>query len=171
MATGQRYYDFPTTMNPERVDFVQRLWGGDWDEGDLLYGIGPVEYAIYNSDDDVRADPIERWNLYNDGTTVQFEVWPIPAAAVCEIKFWGTKKEATLTQEAHICDLDDTPVLAFSRALLAPAKERDTLLAMARAPLVKARARMSKGDPFSKGGMLEEGPPRSRTDVRFAYVR
>lgn len=175
MAAGQRYYDFPTVMNAERVEEVWRKWGGDWDEGEnLTYGIERGDYAAFDSDAGVRSDPISKWQFYNDGSVnavVQFEVWPMPASDVCQIKFIGTKKEATLTQESHRCDLDDTPILGFSRALLAPMKEREGLFAIARQPLIKQKARLDKSGSFRKGGRLDEGTPQSRTDARFRYVR
>lgn len=171
MAAGQRYYDFPTTIDPERVTGAWLKEGGEYNPEHLPYGIDPGLYSEFDSDADVRSDPVLRWDFYNDGTNVQFEAWPLPASANCSIKFEGIKKRATLTDEAHIVDIDDAPVLAFAKAYLAPAKDREDMFRLALASLNRIKGRLDKTESFVRGGRLGSGEGMSRTDRRFAYVR
>jgi hypothetical protein len=173
MAAGQRYYDFPTNIEPERVIGAWRKWGNQWDHDPLPFGIAPGLYAEFDSDTGETADPILAWDFYNSGgTTVQYEVWPMPASDnSCQLKIVGTKKLTALSNETDRLELDDTAVVLWAVALLSPEKDRETAFRRAQAAIARAKGRMDKSEPFVRGGRLSTGEPMSRSEMRFAYVR
>jgi hypothetical protein len=69
---GERYYDLP--VDPGTIRRVEFKWNGIWFP--LANGISGRNYNAQNSEDDQRADPVQRWQFYG---SQQFEVWPIPA--------------------------------------------------------------------------------------------
>lgn len=174
MAAGQRYYDFPAEIDLERVEGAWRRWGTQYDYDPLPFGIDPGMYAQFNSDTGERGDPILAWDFYNNGgSTVQFEVWPMPASDNSSaLKFRGTKRLRPLNNESDRCDLDDTPVILWATALLTPAKERDNAFARARKSIQMNRARQDKSESFVRGGRLQDCESMlSRSETRFAFVR
>ena len=172
MNAGQRYYDFPATIEPLRTMEIHLRWGGEWQPEPLPRGIDISDYTQFDSEADVRADPVERWDYYNDGTNVQYEVHPIPASnTACLLKLRGMKKRARLTQDADRCDLDDTPIILWSIALLSPLKQQQAAFERARAAVNVQRRRIQNSEPSSLGGPVPSSAPMSRTDRRFAYVR
>lgn len=104
MVAGERYYDFPATVNPLRAFSVRRSWNND--DLPIEQGIGWEQYNSLNSDDDQRNDPVQRWDWYTDGTNTQFEVWPIPASAQCTLVFDGMRPLRALTADGDVADLD-----------------------------------------------------------------
>lgn len=115
LQAGDRYYNFPTALNPLRIERAWIKWGGSWAE--LTYGIGYQEYTAQDPDDDKRSDPVRNWAFYNGGE--QFEVWPIPATNGAadgnnEIAFEGQKLVERLVLDSNRLDMDD--MLVYLRA-------------------------------------------------------
>lgn len=106
MVAGQRYYDFPATIDPYRLFSVRRRWNND--ESPIEQGIGADQYNSTRSDADERNDPVLRWDWYTNASNVtQFEVWPIPASADCTLIFDGLRPLRALVADADVADLDD----------------------------------------------------------------
>lgn len=122
IAAGSRYYDFPANLNIDQPFTVWVKSGGSWDE--IPFGISPAEYSVHDSDEDVRADPIQRWDWYGGGgESAQFEVWPMPATNDTEpsygsIRFEGKKILTPLTSNAARADIDDIVLSLFSAGTL-----------------------------------------------------
>lgn len=126
LAAGDRYVDMPTELNPERIEDVS-VWYGDR-AVPLIRGVGPREYSVYNSDDDERSDPVQRWDIKSTGDTTtktpqleQVEVWPIPASAQ-QLQLTGIRKLRPLVAENDVCDLDDLAIVLTAGADMVPAK-------------------------------------------------
>jgi hypothetical protein len=168
VAAGQRYYNFPTDLNLERLERVEFKYGDRWIPVD--YGIGRHQYDTHDSDRDVRAFPVERWKEHDND---QIEIWPIPSqngstVTVSNIlRFTGIRKLRPLVAESDVADLDDTMLVLFSAAeILAREKSEDASLKLqlADAHYKRLKARNSKSETFSltggdtSAGLRPQGP-------------
>lgn len=164
-VAGQRYYDWPATLDVDRITRVWVRWGGDWDV--VEQGITPHHYTIHDSDAGSRSDPVERWDFY--GRT-QFEVWPMPATAY-EIRFEGRKLVNALVSDTDPLDLDDEMIALFVAAEILSEnnqKSADTKLAVANRILGRLKAGASDGSRVVIGG----GDPTARSGRRGKiYIR
>jgi len=111
LQAGERYYDFPTTLDLSRTFTLYRKFGNVW--GELVQGILPTDYTSLDSDSDNRSDPVLKWDVY-DGN--QFEVWPMPASNSYEVRFDGVRKLQPLVGDSSRCELDDRLVALYSAA-------------------------------------------------------
>lgn len=116
LQAGSRYYDYPTAVNPQKVTRAWVKWGSTWLP--VAYGISYEDRSAFDSDDDQRADPIQRWMAYGEA---QFEVHPLPASNGAadgdnEIAFEGQKKVTELTTTSSRLDMDDMLVVLMSAA-------------------------------------------------------
>lgn len=106
LAAGQRYYDVPAGINFTRLSDVQVFWSGK--PQPVERGIEFSDYAVFNPDQDERADPVRKWDLVRvDPTKTQIEVWPKPGVNGVLL---GIKSFADLrpfNADADVCDLDD----------------------------------------------------------------
>lgn len=107
LVAGQRYYDVPTGINFTRLSDVQVYWSGK--PQPVGRGIGFEEYAVFNSDQDERADPVRNWDLIRTTSPTvktQIEVWPVPAtSSTLGIRSFADLR--SLVDDADVCDLDD----------------------------------------------------------------
>lgn len=108
---GQRYYDIPATLNAHRISKISAHVGYDWIE--LVYGVGPEQYAVIDPDRDMRADPALRWDFVGERS---IEIWPMPASNNNLIWFEGYKDFTRLVEQSDRCDLDDILVSLFVAA-------------------------------------------------------
>ena len=163
MAAGSRYYDFPTTINVERIERLWYLDGSVWVP--LKRGIGPEQYSVHDSDGDERADPVLRWEIYSDS---QFEVWPLPSSTGT---VWvdGIKKKNELTGDSDTCDLDGNMIILFAAAEVLSAtnqKDAQAKLQAAQGRRDQLRGRLAASeDDFVMGGETG-GDPRRSPEVR-----
>lgn len=118
LQAGERYYDFPDTLNFDRVEDVA-VWDGALPRP-ITRGIGFDEYATYDSENDVRADPALRWDVRWRETKEQIEVWPVPASNNLSLQFIGIRKCRAMIENADVCDLDDHMIVLFAAAELLP---------------------------------------------------
>jgi hypothetical protein len=109
IAIGQRYYDWPVTLNPNKITTVWYLWGNQWCP--LQEGISFEQYNARNSELDERSDPADRWAWYGHE---QFEVWPIPASLGGKVGFTGQKKGEILVNGGNRADLDDIMIALYA---------------------------------------------------------
>lgn len=160
LANGQRYYDFPSDLNYDRIEKVSLKYNEVYI--DIERGIGPREMNIYDSNDDERNTPTQRWDIRNTGSGEQLEVWPIPNTNVDRLYFWGTKKLGNLIQESDTADLDDRLIVLFAAAeILARQKSSD-----ADAKFAVARERLSqlKKNDSKPSEMVQMGLGHRRSD-------
>lgn len=152
MSAGQRYYDFPTALNVQKIKRAWVKWGeADWQP--MAYGVGFPEYSDVDSDDSAnRADPVERWRFYGHS---QFEVHPIPAssydatAGSGQVAFEGMRTPEQLTSNSSRADMDSLLIsLSVAAELLAP-KHADE----AKLLLVQYDTRMNS----VRGGLSDKG--------------
>lgn len=168
LQAGQRYYDPPTDVPLDRIVKIRVRHNNLW--LDLEPGIGPAQYAAYDSDLDSRSTPALRWALYEDE---QIEIWPIPDVNADTttlegmIEVTGVRTLKPLVAEDDVCDLDSRLIVAFAAAeMLAAAKAAD---AQAKASFANRLYGKLKGDlmPRRKFKMfgktdsrpLRRGPP------------
>lgn len=146
LAAGQRYYDFPTDLDMDRVENAWVKWSGRWHP--LSRGINPDEhYNAQDSDLDIRADPILRWAPYE---TEQFEVWPMPASDDSQtVRLRGIRTLNPLVDDDDTCDLDARLIVLVAAAeLAADAKSprAQSLGSAAKNRYAKLRGRSEHGD-------------------------
>lgn len=162
MEAGSRYYDFPTSLNPERITQAWHKNGGIWVK--LTRGIDPSHYSAMDPETDVRGDPVQRWDWYGED---QFEVWPLPASDDDEVRFEGRKKLTALSSEAATADLDDILIVLFCAAeVLAPNNQKDAEIKLQKAQRRLANLTMNvarAAPPARFGGGGEQGVRRETT--------
>lgn len=145
LANGQRYYDFPSDLNNDRIQQVSLKYNSVYHH--LERGIGPNEMNAYDSNDDERNSPSMRWDIRDTGVKEQMEIWPIPNNDNDRVHLWGTKALSPLIEENDRADLDDRLIVLFAAAeLLARQKSGDAegKLALARQRLMDLQANDSK---------------------------
>ncbi len=153
---GQRYYDAPAGISLERINRFQVDFGGEWI--DLHKGVDMTHYSIYNSDDDERADPAERWDVRNTGAAAQIEIWPL-AASEQSGKLSGIKDLGIFVADEDNCTLDATLITLYAAAKLKP--DEPSILAAANdlyKNLSKSDARVTPNNKVSMIG--RDSPPR-----------
>lgn len=116
LSAGQRYYDYQTGFNPDRV-LASVVWLGST-TGAIERGVDFDQYGFLDSDADQRADPVQRWDTAFDVTSgkPQIELWPIPASDGGFIQFEGYWEPQPLVADSDPCLLDDELVLLFAAA-------------------------------------------------------
>lgn len=168
MAAGQRYYDFPTDLNLDRIEEVANYWSGS--PHPISRGIGFEEYDQYDSDEDERADPVRKWDVRWTGSAPQMEVWPIPSGNDQVIKFRGIRPLRALVADTDVADLDDRLIVLFAAAdILAEkdSKKAGRVSARAQARLATVRQQSSAGsDMIVYGGGTSGRAPRDHVVIR-----
>ena len=118
LQAGQRYYDFPATLNFDRIEDAAFWHSGIAEPADR--GVGFNQYTVYDSESDVRADPPLKWDIRHTGTREQIEVWPVPASNNYELQFVGIRKLGDLIENSDTADLDDHMIVLFAASELLP---------------------------------------------------
>lgn len=154
LNAGQRYYDFPEDMDYDKLVETKVWWGGLPHQ--LTRGISFEQYAVYDSESDVRADPVTHWDVRNVDGKEMLEVWPMPSGTGQAIQFKGKLKFRPLVDEADICRIDSEIVVLFAAAEKLPVKKRGDIqvkiaAAQSRLGIVKARAKA--GSPSFRMGL------------------
>lgn len=146
LSAGQRFYDFPSLIDADKVEEVVVWWNGQ--PLPLTRGIGFEHYAQFDSESDQRSDPVSHWDIRFTGTREQYEVWPMPASSTQTIQWRGKKKFLPLVDEADVCLIDDTLlVLTCAVELLPRQKSGD-----AKVKLSALQSRYMRLKGRSKGG-------------------
>lgn len=131
VTANARYVNFPAedvrgetwTIDPALPHQAKVKYGDIW--RDLIYGIGPEELSVWDSDDGETADPIINYQFCELVTTLQVEVWPVPQTTQT-VRIWGQRALRDLDDG---CDIDDM-LLIYSCAaeLLARYDQKDAQL-------------------------------------------
>lgn len=114
LQSGQRFYDVPDEMNLERIEKVACWYSGV--PHPMSRGIGFDEYAAFDSDSDIRADPTLKWDIRWTGTEPQIEVWPIPSSNDMTMQIVGLRKLRPLIANNQPCDLDGLMLVLYAAA-------------------------------------------------------
>jgi hypothetical protein len=172
LAATQRYYDFPTNLNAQKIEEAWYLWGAQWHK--LVYQITNANYNALNSDLAQVADPVTHWDYYANDALDQFEVWPIPASDGATLHFIGQKKVAPLVDSSDRADLDGYLIALVSAAEMLSDRDqksadKKTAIANTRLGMLKAnvadKRRMAVGMNDPKSG------PQMRVPRQILYVR
>lgn len=182
MQAGSRYYDFPADIDMDRATRFESKWGGTWQR--VGHKITNQNLNEYDSDADVRSDPVWRWDYYlaDNTETPQFEVWPVPAtdgiAATLEnyVRVYGTQKLEEMVDDADTCLLDaDLIVLYAAAEILSKMRSADAAakLENANSLYTKLKGRATPGsEPFKIGGDTYDDSRSGRREIelRVAYA-
>ncbi|MBO4228014.1 hypothetical protein [Bradyrhizobium neotropicale] len=160
LNTGQRYYDFPEDMDFDNLEEVNNWWGGQ--PHPICRGIDFGQYAMYDSDSGVKADPVENWDVRLVGNKEMLEVWPVPAGSGQALQFKGKTKFKRLVDDADLCLLDDQLVVLYAAAELAPPKKRTDINAKLTAALARLGMVKARGQGGSESFRLGLGSTRPR---------
>lgn len=170
LVAGTRYYDFPQVLSVDVHDLGRQIEvhcnDGTW-WNPVEYGITPEHYNNMNPADDVRCDPVTRWQLYRS-STLQLEVWPLPDSATT-LRLRGPMVLPALAATSDTAVLDDILIAQFTAAKLAARmKQADApaLLAQAQATLQALRAGYPSAVPtFNTSGAVDRARDWERPTV------
>lgn len=174
LNAGQRYYDFPVGLNPDRIDDSDStdgpgvvIWYSNFPRP-IQRGIGFKEYAIYNSEDDIRQEPALAWDVRWTGTSEQIEIWPIPVSQSATIQFKGIRTLRPLIKDSDVCDLDDQLIVLLSAAEILARQGSQSAPAVA--AMAKSRLARVKGRSVSASKTYRMGMGEGEKDNRFPIV-
>lgn len=153
LNAGQRLYDFPTSMGYERVESITAYIGQQ--PYPLDKGVDYRQYAIFDSENDIRSDPAQKWDIRWSGTAPQIEIWPIPSSGEQLLEIIGIKKFVRLVNDEDLCLLDDEMVVLA--ASIRPLKRQDSKDGDAAAAefasrIAQMKARTGPGSRVTMGG-------------------
>lgn len=151
LNAGQRYYNFPTGLNSERVTRVV-VWR-DGIASDITRGIGPEEYNTYDPEADERSEPALAWDVRWTGSADQIEIWPLPSTNNQELQFTGVQAAPRLVNDTDLCLLDDDLVVLFAAAELLGDKGGKGKLSKAQDHLRLLKARGKGGERAYQMGL------------------
>lgn len=166
LAAGQRYYDFPVKLS---IEHIKKVWykqsaGSGWIP--LEQGIGPKEYNGMDSDENLRSEPVVKWEFVtDDNDNLQFEVWPMPVSSGALIWFEGRKKPNAMSNDTDRADHDDRLISlrAAGEALKAKSKaDSDMKIALAGDRFTRLTARLSNPRMVSLNGPAPVNRNRKR---------
>lgn len=166
LSIGQRFYDFPATVNPDRVSEVMVYWGSIWVP--VIFGITDSDYNNINSAVGDTSDPVQKWDWYADGSTLQFETWPMPATAGT-MRFHGIRPLPPLVADADTAALDDRLIVLYSAAELRQGqKDGQAKSQLAQKRLRDLRAQGVKSAPVRIGGGYSDMQRRKPVTIRIS---
>lgn len=155
-SVSQRYYDFPVKLS---IEHIVKVWfkqstGAGWSP--LEQGITPRDYNEQDSDEDMKSDPVCKWDFVTDTNgNLQFETWPMPASDGGLIWFEGRKKFSPMESDADRADHDDhlISLRCAGEALKAKSKaDSDMKIALAGDRFQRLTSRLSNPRMAQLGG-------------------
>lgn len=169
MAAGSRYYDLPTNLAFDRITEVRFLWNDIWSQDPLPFGIGLQDYNMYNSDLDVRQDPVQKWDLRDTGTSLQFEVWPLPFSnSTNSLRFIGKRALRAFQNDSDLCDLDSELLIQWAATGLQPKDSPAAMQAQKKALATYMRLKGNSGQANNNRYSFADSAykePRTRTPI------
>lgn len=167
LSAGERYYDFPDGLNPERVEEAWIKFTGDYTP--IYRGIGSEHYTAFDSEEDERSDPVMQWDIRWTGSAEQIEVWPIPVTDNQSLRFLGIQAVTPLVSDSDVCLLDDDLIIMFAKIGLLPEKDRTLAADAAKAHYETLLGRTKAGvAPLS---MADPDPGHTRPYKAVVVVR
>lgn len=160
MQAGERFYDFNDTIDYDKIIDAVAWYNGQPER--IVRGIGFDDYALYDSENDDRSDPVQKWDVRYVAGVAQLEVWPIPASDTVTIQFEGKRKFAPLVDSENLCLIDDAIVILNAAAEIAK-DDKDIKLKLRAAEnrlgIVKGRGKATS-ESFRLGLGATEPRPR-----------
>lgn len=167
LVAGQRFYDYPAQLDPDRVERVEVFWSGYYTLAER--GITREDYNAHDPEQDDRSSPVYKWDIRFTGVKEQIEVWPLPDGSVQKLHMRGIYACPTLVNDADRCPLDSEVVLLFAAIELLPkdAPDRDVKASLAaeRLRMLKARANGGAERVWTNGASDAETRPHPRATV------
>lgn len=121
LSAGERYYDWPDAFDYKTLEGVWTLEGSVWLP--VNYGISQDEYSAYNSDDDVRADPVMNWDFYSEE---QIEIWPLPNSDGGTVRLKGRSLPDEPVSESSVMVMDHIALSKMAAASYLRSKPDET---------------------------------------------
>lgn len=114
LADGQRYYPYPVDLAFDDITNIWVLINTVYNE--LVYGIGPYDFTLWNSDTGFKSWPTRKWMHHPDDGT--FEVWPVPdanaASSAAFLRLRGTKTVKKMVSDDDVSTLPDNLIVLFA---------------------------------------------------------
>lgn len=170
LVAGQRFYDYPAGLDPDRVEIVRVFWSGTYTP--VERGITRDDYNAHDPEQNDRSSPVLKWDIRFTGVKEQIEVWPLPDGAAQKLHLRGTYACPTLVNDSDVCPLDSGVVLLFAAIELLPKDSPDREIKSSqvaeRLRLLKARANGGAERVWTNGGAAAQEPvhPRATVTVR-----
>jgi hypothetical protein len=130
IVVGTRYYAYPSGLEYGDVERVWLVWNTLY--GEIAYGIGPEQFALFNSNTGFTSWPVERW-MHNADSGL-FELWPIPSEAppatptsqAALIRMRGTKPYTTMVADSDMSTFQSTAIVLYAAAELLARQKDDS---------------------------------------------
>jgi hypothetical protein len=162
IVVGTRYYAYASDLGYDEVERVWLVWNTLY--GEMRYGIGPEQFALFNSNTGFTSWPVERW-MHNADSGL-FELWPVPseappATATSEaalIRMRGTKLYTQMVNPTDMSTFPSTAIVLYAAAELLARDKDDSASAKLQAGqeyIRRLRVRQNKTRPFVMGGGRE----------------
>lgn len=162
----ERYYDVPPGMNLERIEEAWVYFGNLPRKVDRV--IDEKDYAYFNSDQGITADPVLKWDVRSTGDVTssspdleQIEVWPIPASNNQTMVWRGIRQLRPLIKDGDVCDLDDQIIVLLTAAELLEKQESssaDMMRSLANQRISRMKGRNRGADRRYRMGMGSSTP-------------
>lgn len=178
IVVAARYYSYPTDLPFDNINKAWLIWNTLYNE--LDYGIGPEQFALFNSNVGFTSWPVQRWQHFSDDNT--FELWPVPnqapvATATSQaalVRLRGTRVPPKMVADADRCVLPDKIILLWTAAeIMAREGDKGAQLKQTKAQEAlrryKIRQSSHKTNPFIVGGGATGlgGRPGSRIGLDY----
>lgn len=146
LADNQRYYPYPVDLAFDDITSVYVLIGSYYQE--LVYGVGPLEMSLLNSDSGAKQWPTLKWMHHADTNTL--EVWPVPdasaVAGAASIRLRGTKTVLLMVNDSDLSTLPDNLIVLFSAVeILQRDDAKDAQIKLSKANEAMRRHRVRQG--------------------------
>lgn len=158
---SERYYDMPDGLNLERIEESHVYFGNL--PRKIERGILEEDYAYFNSDNGIVADPVLKWDVRFTGTNPQIEVWPVPASNNQYLIWRGIRNLRPLIADSDVADLDDQLIVLLTAAEIMEKEaspSAGTLKKLANGRFVNLRARARGASKMYRLGMGSSGEDR-----------
>jgi len=170
MQQDERYYDFPTDMDFERITRIRTNGYGVEHWTPVVRGITMEDYNIYDSDNGDTSNPVQKWDIIDAGQGDQMEVWPMSDNNEEVLRLEGFKKLRALSADSDVCTLDDTLIVTLAAAHLSTGeddKRAEKLLAQGNKLYLRMRggAQRREGGYFIMGSRLPLADPHNNPTV------
>lgn len=112
LVAGERYYDWPDGFDYKTLKGMWCLMNGTWLP--INYGITLDDYTAFSSEDDERADPVQKWDFH---TEEQLEIWPLPVDDGGTIRLEGRQlPDVVAASESTVMVIDHIALSKFAAA-------------------------------------------------------
>jgi hypothetical protein len=145
LSQGQQYYSFPSDLDFGRIEGAW-VWWSDLPQP-IERGITPTDYLAFDSTNDQRSDPAQKWDVRWTGSSEQIEIWPIPSTNDQDLQFLGQRKVTRLVNDIDICLLDDWLVVLWAAVNLVKEDDKRSKMGEAQDRLDNVKAESNAEEP------------------------